>query len=116
VTPRVRAPASEASTAGSATSTRWRDSKPPDPSTRSHVSQPVTPLPPSPKSSRASTDVLASSGRERHEDARATLVVAVTRIAAVLLVGAALERRDPAHEEQEQGDEDRVTTTAKAAP
>src|SRR5690242_4583685 len=43
--PRVRAPASDASTTGSATSTRWRDSKPPDSSTRSDVSHPVTPPP-----------------------------------------------------------------------
>src|SRR5690242_10579921 len=40
--PRVRAPASDASTTGSATSTRWRDSKAPDSSTRSVVSQQVT--------------------------------------------------------------------------
>ena len=45
-------------------------------------------------------------GRERDEDARPPLVLAVGRVVAVLLVGAALERRDPAHEQQEHGDED----------
>ena len=43
-----------------------------------------------------------SPRRQRDEDARPSLVVAVLRVVAVLLVGAALERRDPAHEQQEQ--------------
>ena len=61
----MRAPASDASTTGSATSTRWRDSKPPDSSTRSDVSQPVMPPPPSTKGSPRHSESRLESRRSR---------------------------------------------------
>src|SRR6187401_2831079 len=45
--------------------------------------------------------------RNRDKDARPSLVVAVRWVVAVLLVGTALEERNPGHEQQEQGDEER---------
>ena len=49
---------------------------------------------------------------KRHEEARPSLVLAVCGVVTVLGVGASLERRYSAHEEQEQGDEHGPITTA----
>ena len=43
--------------------------------------------------------------RERHENTGASLILTVGGVVAVLRLRALLEQRNPAHEEQKQGDE-----------
>src|SRR3954452_21231788 len=64
-----------------------------------------SPIPPARRASFR-FDLLARG--ERDEDARPPLVIAVGGVAAVLVICAALEQRDPAHEQEKKRDEDRT--------